>query len=380
MGSARIKDAARLYEYDLIITSYQTMSRDIGLFASMDFHYLILDEAQYIKNSASQTFKAVRSIHAGTRLSLTGTPVENRSHELWSQMDFLNPGLLGSSQDFQNRFARAIEVNKDLKAAETLRKKTSPFILRRKKEDVAPELPDKEEIIFYTEMGPGQWKLYDSIRKQYRSNLKKTLVKNSVGGSLFEILEGLLRLRQAALMPSLIDKKFTRVESCKFEALKEMVSEIISEDHKVLIFSQFVKVLDQLREHFDEKKVDYSYIDGSTRKRAEEIKRFQEDEKRKLFLLSLKAGGVGINLTAADYVIIFDPWWNPAVEAQAIDRSHRIGQTRRVIAYKYIVKNTIEEKMLELQNKKKKLVDDIISDESTLLTSLSRDEIMDLFG
>lgn len=380
MGSARMKDEDRLREYDLIITSYRTMSRDIELFASMDFHYLILDEAQNIKNSASQTFKAVKALRAKTRLSLTGTPVENSTHELWSQMDFLNPGLLGGRKGFQNRYARAIEKDNDSQAAESLRKKTSPFILRRKKEDVAIDLPDKEEIIYYAEMGPRQWKLYDSIRKQYRSDLEETLSRKKVGQSAFEIFEALLRLRQAALMPRVIDKKFASIESCKFEALKEMVGEIIAEDHKVLVFSQFVKVLDVIREHFDEKKVSYSYIDGSTRKRAQQIKAFQEDEKRKLFLLSLKAGGVGINLTAADYVIIFDPWWNPAVEAQAIDRSHRIGQTRRVIAYKYIVKNTIEEKILELQQKKKKLVDDIISDESTLLTSLSKNEIMDLFS
>ncbi len=384
MGTPRIKEAGKLLEYDLIITSYHTLSRDMGIFSSIDFHYLVLDESQYIKNSATLNFKSVRSINARSRLSLTGTPVENSSRELWSQMDFLNPGLLGSKKVFQDRFARAIEKANDPGAAEKLRKKTAPFILRRKKDEVAPDLPDREEIIYHIEMGPRQGKFYDTLRKEYQSEMKRTLEeefnRNWRAGGLHEIFVALLRLRQAALMPRLIDKKFTSIGSCKFDALKEMVGEIIAEDHKVLIFSQFVKVLDVLREHFDEEGTGYSCIDGSTRKRAEEIRRFQEDDNRKLFLLSLKAGGVGINLTAADYVIIFDPWWNPAVEAQAIDRSHRIGQTRKVIAYKYIVKNTIEEKMLELQRKKQKLVDDIISDEPTLLSSLSRDEIMELFS
>lgn len=379
IGPGRAREPEELVDLDIVITSYRTLARDIELFCEMDFHYLILDEAQNIKNSTSQTFKAVKSVSAKCRLSLTGTPVENNSGELWSQMDFLNPGLLGSRKSFQQKYARSIERDENSVIASDLRKITSPFILRRKKEDVALDLPEKEEIVYYTEMPPKQEKVYEAIRKEYKNEVEKTLDEQGVKKSAIRIFEALLRLRQAALLPGLIDARFTSAGSCKLDTLKEMVAEIINENHKVLVFSQFVKVLDVVREHFDEGGTPYAYIDGSTRKRAQQIKKFQEDENVKVFLLSLKAGGVGINLTAADYVIIFDPWWNPAVEAQAIDRSHRIGQTRKVIAYKYIVKNTIEEKILQLQEKKKKLVDEIISDESTLITSMSREEIMDLF-
>lgn len=380
-GQDRRKDLEHLKKYDLIVLSYHTLRNDIELFTQNTYSYIILDESQNIKNSHSLTFKAIRTLKAGHRLSLTGTPIENNTMELWSQMDFLNPGLLGSLNDFKKKFTKPIEVYQDKEATENLKKMIFPFILRRKKETVLKDLPSKSEIVLYSEMEEAQQKVYQHYRQYFQEQIAGKIEQDGIEKSAIAIFTALLKLRQVALFPRLADKKLQEVPSCKFENLKNLIEEILEEDHKILVFSQFIEPLKIIEKFILEKKFNYCYIDGSSspRQRKTEIKKFQEKPEIKLFLLSLKAGGIGINLTAADYVILFDPWWNPAVETQAIDRTHRIGQTRKVIAYKMIVKNTVEEKILELQEKKKNLVQEIITTESKFFKSLSKADILDLF-
>lgn len=379
LGQERVKDRDFFKDYDIIISSYHTLRNDIEFFNDFEFDYLILDEAQNIKNHASLIFKTVRIIKAKHKLSLTGTPVENNTTELWSQFNFLNPSLLGSIHEFKNKFVTPIEARGDKEAAERLRKTIYPFVLRRKKEEVAKDLPEKEEIVVYCEMNAEQKKVYNALNEYYKGQIGDALEQKGIEKSAIQIFEALLRLRQVALFPVLASEEYKNVESIKFETLKDLMEEIIEEKHKVLLFSQFVQSLKIIENEAQTKKIKYSYIDGQTKKRDVEIKKFQEQEDVNLFLLSLKAGGVGINMTAADYVILFDPWWNPAAESQAVDRSHRIGQTKKVMVYKLIVKNTVEEKILELQNKKKELVSQLITEEASFFKSLSKSDIMNLF-
>jgi SNF2 family DNA or RNA helicase len=379
-GTDRITDVSLFKEYDLIIVSYHTLRNDVDLFLEFDFDYIILDEAHYIKNAGSRIFKAVRSLRSSHRLSLTGTPLENNTMELWSQFSFLNPGLLGSSKSFFNRFAQPIEKKKDEEALTVLRDTVSPFMLRRKKEDVLDDLPPKEIIVHYSEMIPAQAELYNKYRDFYRARVKGLLDDKGLAGSSVEIFQFLLKLRQLAIYPPMTgDADAALVSSCKMEALKDLLDEVLQEDHKILIFSQFLGTLNVMADFCRDQHWDYSMITGKTADRSEEIRRFQEDEDVRVFLLSLKAGGVGINLTAADYVVLFDPWWNPAAERQAIDRAHRMGQTRKVISYKMIVRDTIEEKILRMQEEKTALMDGILADDSSVFTSLKEDEVMGLF-
>lgn len=379
-GPGRAKTELELQEPDIILVSFHTLRNDIELFSAMDFSYLILDEAQNIKNASSRIFKSVKLVRARHRLSLTGTPIENNTMDLWSQFDFLNPGLLSSAEQYKRRFARPIEEGKDQGATELLRKIVFPFILRRKKEDVVKDLPEKEEIIQYIELGLEQRRLYNEIRDYYRDKVSDSFNDNGVGGSRMVIFEALLRLRQAANFPKMVSEEYSHIVPAKFEMLKDLIQEILEEKHKILIFSQFVKSLHIIRDFLDKAGISYSYLDGQTRNRDEQIKKFQNEETNCVFLISLKAGGVGINLTAADYVILFDPWWNPAIEAQAIARSHRIGQQNRVIAYKFIAKDTVEDKILEMQNRKKMLVEDVVSTESSFFKSLGKEDVVNLFS
>ena len=380
-GSSRNREALHTDGYDFILSSYHTVRSDIETFRKMHFDCIILDESQCIKNSNSQLFKAVRTLKSDHRLSLTGTPIENSTFELWAQMEFLNPGILGSRTEFSRRFVKPIEKYSDRSATGKLRKITFPFILRRRKEDVLRELPDKSEITLYSRMGSRQSSIYEQHRHFFQKAILRRIEKDGLEKSAIQIFSALLKLRQIALFPALADAKFASVDSCKFEQMKEIVEEILREDHKIAIFSQFVGCLDIIKGHFQKKRLRYSYIDGSVAasKRKVQIQQFQEKEDCRLFLASLKAGGVGINLTAADYVILFDPWWNPAVESQAVDRLHRIGQEKKVFAYKLVVKDTVEEKMLELQQKKKKLVRDLITEESGFFKSLTEREIASFF-
>ncbi|MBI5214585.1 MAG: SNF2 helicase associated domain-containing protein [Ignavibacteriae bacterium] len=377
-GNQRLKSLDEINGKQIIITTYGVLRRDIKTLKDVEFHYVILDESQNIKNPASQNTKAVKVLQSKHRLALTGTPVENNLMELWSQFDFLNPGLLGSRTGFQNQFAKPIEREKDESAAEMLRKIVYPFILRRTKDVVAKELPPKMESVVYCEMEKPQVSLYNYWRDYYRTAILKSIDSVGMQHSKFKVLEGLMKLRQICCHPLLVEPSY-KGTSGKFEAWKEMVGDLIAENHKALVFSQFVKMLKVLSVHCDGLEVDYEYLDGATRDREERVQRFQSDENVKMFLISLKAGGTGLNLTAADYVIHYDPWWNPAVEAQATDRTHRIGQTKNVFSYKLITKDSIEEKILQLQEKKKELVRSIITAEAGLMKLITREDVEMLF-
>lgn len=380
-GQSRKKDIDYIKIFDVVIVSYNTLRNDIEHFTKIYFNYVVLDEAQNIKNYKSVIFKSIKLLNSAHRLSLTGTPIENTILELWSQMEFLNPGLLGKISDFKKNFAKPIEIDQDENTTARLKEIIYPFILRRKKESVVHELPPKTEIVLYSEMNDEQAALYNNLRDHYKEKIDKKIEKDGINSSAIDIFEAMLKLRQLALFPQLIDSSYREVSSTKFEQIKGVINTIINGDHKLIIFSQFVRTLTIIKEFCNENKLSYSYIDGSvnSKKRASEIDKFQNDNKTKLILLSLKAGGVGINLTSADYVVLFDPWWNPALESQAIDRAYRIGQNRKVFAYKLIVKNTIEEKILQLQERKKDLARGIITNEKSFFKYLSKQDIINFF-
>lgn len=380
-GASRDKTIDNWANIDIIITSYGTLRNDIELFQEFKFNYIVLDEAQNIKNYSSQISMSVKLIPAKHKLTLSGTPIENNTMELWSLFDFLFPGFLGKKEWFKKEWAIPVEKNKERDKINTLKQMIYPFVLRRKKEEVEKELPPKTNIISSLKMEEEQAQLYVSTAKHYHDRITNAIDNEGLEKSLFIILEGMLRLRQVCLFPSLLDPQYESLPSIKFDYFTELIDEILSEQHKVLIFSQFVQVLAKLKTYLDKQSINYSYIDGSisAKDRAKAISEFQENKKNRVFLLSLKAGGVGINLTAADYVILFDPWWNPAVEAQAIDRAHRIGQTKNVFVYRMVVKDTIEEKMLALQEHKRELVENLISSESKTFKNLTRDDILKLF-
>lgn len=378
-GTKRSRDVRRLRKKALILTTYGHLRRDITFLKDISFHYVVLDESQNIKNPHSDTAQAARNLQSANRLALTGTPVENNTMELWSQFSFLSPGLLGAQGFFKDSFMRPIEKDQNEQVASTLKKIIFPFILRRTKEEVVKELPPKIENVIYSPMSEEQQKIYDKVRDTYRNTIVEEISSKGLGKSAMRVLEGLTKLRQVACHPQLVDKTFED-EAGKFEAFKLMIDEIIAENHKVLVFSQFVKMLTVMREYLDEQAIEYSYLDGSTKDRESAVNKFQDDESIRIFLISLKAGGVGLNLTAADYVIHYDPWWNPAVEMQASDRAHRIGQTKRVFSYKLIAKDSVEEKILQLQQQKKALVQKLITTEGGFYKSLSKDDIVDLFS
>ena len=378
-GSLREKDFAELDQYDLVMTTYGVMLRDIEKLREYPFHYVVLDESQAIKNPVAQTAKAARLLKCEHRLVMTGTPVENSTFELWSQFAFLNPGLLGNLEYFRSEFGTPIEKNNDEGKADFLRKMVYPFILRRTKDQVAPELPPRTERVIFSDMEPGQRKFYNRLRDYYRGLLLGMVENKGMDNSRMKILEGLLRLRQVCNHPVLVDRQF-RGESAKFELLMETLETLHSEGHKALIFSQFVEMLRILRTELDKRQIKYNYLDGSTQDRQGQVDIFQSDRSIPFFLISLRAGGVGLNLTAADYVIHIDPWWNPAVEMQASDRTHRIGQEKPVFVYKLIARDSVEEKILQLQDRKRNLVDQLITTEKHFLKSLTTEDVRVLFS
>ncbi len=364
---------------DILLTTYGIVRRDIKTLVKLDFNYCILDESQYIKNPDSLTAKACRLIKARHRLCLTGTPIENHLGELWSQMEFLDPGILGKKEQFMEKFAKPA-ASGDKEVLNSLKKLVSPFILRRTKEQVAKELPNKIESIIWCTMTSEQQQLYNQVRDHYRFSILQAVETKGLQGSKIKVLEGLLRLRQVANHPALIGEK--QCTSGKFQQLLELLSEAVSSGHKVLIFSQFTKMLALIRRKLAEMKIPFEYLDGRTpqTRRKERVRNFQENDKIRVFLISLKAGGFGLNLTAADYVFIVDPWWNPAVEMQAIDRTHRIGQTKKVVTYRLISKDSVEEKVLNLQKKKQEIVSSILSGSSNLLKELTAKDLQILFS
>jgi SNF2 family DNA or RNA helicase len=383
-GSGRADTASDICSADIVLTSYATLRIDSALFEEIEFASIILDESQAIKNPRSKIFKAAASLSARHRFVLTGTPVENSVLDLWSQMEFLEPAFLGGYKEFKKKYARSPAAEeKDAAGLSPLKQLNAiirPFVLRRTKGMVAPELPRREEIRHFVDMLPKQRKVYDAVKQSYRKQLKAAIAAGDLPtiGSLF--FTGMLRLRQICCYPETADKSYAGLPAAKDSVFRDLIWEILIEGHKVLVFSQFTSVLAKLRQAVESYKLSCLYLDGATRDRASLIDRFQNDESERIFLISLKAGGVGINLTAADYVILFDPWWNPKVENQAVDRTHRIGQTKPVFIYKLITRNSIEEQVLALQEKKSAIADEIISEDTESVFSLSEEEIMQFFG
>lgn len=372
-GAGRERDTAHFAQFDLILTTYGTLRRDIAVLQDYRFDYVVLDEAQAIKNAASESAKAARLLQADHRLALSGTPIENHLGELWSLLEFLNPGMLGAASALQN--AAGALRNPDEETRRLLARALRPFILRRTKAQVVKELPEKLEQTIVCELDANQRKLYNELREHYRQTLLGRVEREGLAKSKMHILEALLRLRQAACHPGLIDKKRVEEPSAKLETLLAQLNEVTEEGHKALVFSQFTSLLDIVRKSLNRNSATYEYLDGKTKDRQKCVERFQNDAECKLFLVSLKAGGVGLNLTAAEYVFLLDPWWNPAVEAQAIDRTHRIGQTQPVFAYRLIARDTVEEKVLELQQSKRALADAIIGEDNRLVGNLSREDL-----
>ena len=367
----------KLDEYNLVVTTFGTLRRDIVKLREVAFDYAILDEAQAIKNSGSQSAKACRLLDARHRLTMTGTPVENHLGDLWSQFEFLNPGMLGRSE---NSSLFSGKSGKDPVTLDLLRRALRPFLLRRTKEAVLTELPQKTEQTLFCELDTKQRKLYNELRDHYRALLTTKIKDVGLAKSKIHVLEALLRLRQAACHPALIDKGKSKLTSAKIETLLEQLDEVLDEGHKVLVFSQFTSLLAIVRQELDNRKLAYEYLDGKTRDRKSKVEHFQNDADCRLFLISLKAGGQGLNLTAADYVFILDPWWNPAVEAQAVDRAHRIGQTNPVFAYRLIAQDTVEEKILQLQGEKRKLAEAIVSADENLIRTLTAEDLQMLLS
>ncbi|MBI1221328.1 MAG: ATP-dependent helicase [Bacteroidetes bacterium] len=378
-GTNRYKTLEVFKNYDLVLTTYGVLRLDIDWMEEMDFHYVILDESQAIKNPSALTSRTVRRLKAANRLVLTGTPIENSVTDLWSQMNFINPGLLGTYSYFQKKFVIPIEKDGNEVAKQRLHELITPFVLRRTKRQVAADLPDKYELIHYCEMTEEQEKLYDETKSIFRNQILQVVSAQGMMKSKLQILKGLVLLRQISNHPLLANPEYLG-ESGKFTEITRMLETAMQEGHKILLFSQFVKHLQLFRNYFDQRNIEYAYLDGTTpaKQRMKEVKRFNEDESLSIFLISLKAGGTGLNLTSADYVFLADPWWNPAVEQQAIDRAHRIGQTQKVFSYKFITKNSVEEKIVSLQKKKLALSENLIESDDFILRDMDLVELEEL--
>jgi SNF2 family DNA or RNA helicase len=380
-GINREKNPNLFVKYDLVISTYGTVRVDVDILKEFKFNFVILDESQSIKNPQSQSARAVKQLRAAHRLVLTGTPIENSVQELWSQLAFINPGLVGNLQTFTERFVTPIEKQNDIQKMKQLKAIIRPFVLRRTKDQVAEELPPKVEQVVYCNMTEEQAEAYETVKSYFRNEIIKSIREVGLAKSHLALLAGLTKLRQIANHPKLTNPDFTG-QSGKFDEIIAKSETANAEGHKVLLFSQFVKQLDIYKQHFDAKGWKYAYLDGSltSEQRQKAVTEFQQNENIKYFLISLKAGGLGLNLTTADYVFIIDPWWNPAVERQAVDRSHRIGQTKTVFNYKFITKDTVEEKILALQERKKALADNIITTEESFVKNINVDEILEILS
>ncbi|MEN9570261.1 MAG: hypothetical protein RL172_1492 [Bacteroidota bacterium] len=381
-GSMRTRDTAVLQNANVIITTYGTLRSDIQVLMKINYDYVVLDESQAIKNPASKVTKAACLLNAKNRVCMSGTPLQNNTFDVFAQMNFLNPGLLGSMEFFRNEFATPIDKFGEQEQKDHLRKLLYPFILRRTKEQVAKDLPEKTETILFCEMEKEQRKIYDAYRNSYRDKIMGTIDQQGIDKSQLTILQGLMKLRQICDSPAILNEedKYPN-HSIKLDELTREITENIGE-HKALIFSQFLGMLALIKERLQQDGVSYEYFDGSTNinDRQKSIDNFQNNDSCRIFLISLKAGGVGLNLTAADYVYIVDPWWNPAVEQQAIDRTHRIGQTKNIFAYRMICVDTIEDKILQLQERKRKLASELISDDANFVKALTKADVEYLFS
>ncbi len=381
-GNTRSRNPDELQQHNIIITTYGTLRSDIQMLLKIYFDYVILDESQAIKNPSSKVTKAASLLNAKNRLCMSGTPLQNNTFDIFAQMNFLNPGLLGTMEFFRNEFATPIDKFGEKDQKDHLRKLLYPFILRRTKEQVAKDLPDKTETILFCEMEKEQRKIYDAYRNSYRDKILGTIDEQGIDRSQLTILQGLMKLRQICDSPAILneEEKYPN-HSIKLDELAREISENIGE-HKALIFSQFLGMLALIKAKLIEQNIPYEYFDGSTSApdREKAIQNFQNKDDCRVFLISLKAGGVGLNLTAADYVYIVDPWWNPAVEQQAIDRTHRIGQTKNIFAYRMICIDTIEDKILQLQERKKVLARELIADDTGFVKSLTKSDVEYLFS
>jgi SNF2 family DNA or RNA helicase len=364
-----VKNCDDLGSPDILLTSYAILRRDKEIFSSMNFDYFILDEAQNIKNPQSDITKVCLSISAKHFLTLTGTPLENSLTDLWSQVHFFNRNMLGSLSQF----------NKAVKSSDRVdlyKKLINPFLLRRKKSDVLTDLPEKSVIVQYCEMGEEQYTYYKEIRNRFRDKFIDNRDDNNKLSSIV-LLEGLMRLRQSANHPIMADNSYIG-GSGKFDLVCEKIDDVICQGSKVLIFSSFVEHLKIYKQYLDSKNIKYCYLDGSTKNRQEQVENFQNNTEYQVFLLSLKAGGTGLNLTAASYVFLLDPWWNPAAESQAFDRAHRIGQQNKVFIYKFISRNSVEEKILKLQEEKLELFEQMINTSDSVISKLDIDAVLGL--
>lgn len=381
-GADRSRNKEGFKGHNVIITTYGTLRSDIKLLTEIHFDYVILDESQAIKNPQSKVTKAAGLLISKNRLCMSGTPLQNNTFDIYAQMNFLNPGMLGSVEYFRNEFATPIDKFGEQDRKEHLKKLLYPFILRRTKEQVAKDLPEKTETILFCEMQAEQREIYEAFRMDYRNKILGVINEQGIQKSQLTILQGLMKLRQICDSPAIMNEpeKYPN-HSIKLDEIAREITENIS-NHKALVFSQFLGMLALIKEKLKSLDVPFEYFDGSTpaHEREKAINRFQDDDNCRAFLISLKAGGVGLNLTAADYVYIVDPWWNPAVEQQAIDRTHRIGQTKNIFAYRMICKDTIEDKILQLQEKKRSLARDLIADDNTFVKSLSREDVEYLFS
>jgi SNF2 family DNA or RNA helicase len=372
---------SQIAKQDLVITSYALLRRDAEYYRGLEFDMVVLDEAQHIKNRQTQNAQAVKSIRTKHRLVLTGTPLENSVLDLWSIFDFLMPGYLGSAQDFKERYELPLVREKNIAVQQRLVRRLRPFMLRRLKREVAKDLPEKIEQVSYCELSEGQRALYQQVLEASLKEIVNAVDANGLNKSRMVVLTALLRLRQICCDLRLLESKLQdkpSEPSGKVELFGELLEEVVDGGHRVLVFSQFTTMLGLLRERLAAENIEFCYLDGSTKDRAQVVERFQRESRIPVFLISLKAGGTGLNLTGADTVIHFDPWWNPAVEAQATDRAHRIGQKKVVTSYKLITRGTVEEKILNLQTRKRALFQGMLGGEEQLTEALSWEEIQDL--
>ncbi|MCE9625937.1 MAG: DEAD/DEAH box helicase [Deltaproteobacteria bacterium] len=381
-GPDRKKLFKEIAEADLVLTSYALFRRDVEVLTQQKWRTVVLDEAQNIKNFRSKTALLVKELQAEQRWALSGTPLENHLSELWSIFDFLMPGFLGSYPHFKRKYQQPVENEQSSEQLERLRRRIFPFILRRLKDEVAKELPPKTEVVQYCEMTGEQQKLYHEVLASCRRQVFAEVEQKGIERSQVSILTALLRLRQVCCHPELLGPTFKKrdIASGKMETFQDLVTEVLSEGHRILVFSQFVEMLSLLRLWLDKEKIAYEYLDGRTRRREDKIKRFNTDENIPIFLVSLRAGGTGLNLTGADYVIHYDPWWNPAVQDQATDRVHRLGQTKHVFSYKLITKDSVEEKILMLQERKRSLAKGLLGSDSALGKKLKIEDLEYLFS
>jgi SNF2 family DNA or RNA helicase len=388
-GGGRAVTLKSAESYDVIITTYQLVVRDLEVLKGLSWSLLLLDEASYIRNPDTDASKAVRSLKCNARVALTGTPVENSTRDLWAIYQFALPGYLGSRENFKERFEQPIQGGMDtpagLSASERLKKLLRPYFLRRTKREVLKDLPEKIEQILWCDPSPAQAEVYRRLLEEGREEIKAARKRSGQGGAKMTMFTVLLRLRQVCCdlrLTGLQKETLSGLEaddlSGKWPMLLERMDAILEGGGKVLIFSQFVQYLKLVRETLECRQISYAYLDGSSQDREAQVKSFQTEKGCRVFLISLKAGGYGLNLTAADHVVLLDPWWNPAVESQAIDRAHRIGQQRVVTAYRLAMRGTVEERILALQSKKRGLVEAAIDDQSPLMSGLLESDLESL--